>query len=123
MDYLEKRIQELGSEQEAHLLRASQPWGWSGLIRATLKSRLGRSTRIVLALQVVALAVSVWAAIGFFTATDMLAALKFGIVWAVLLIVVNIYIVGLMPHLHTERVLRALKRIEILVLAKKNDAD
>lgn len=118
MDYLETRIRELETEHQAHLLRASQPWGWRGLFRETLRGRLGRATRFILLVQVVVLAVSIWAAIQFFTATDMLAALKFGILWAALLIVANIYIVGLMPHLHTERVLRALKRIEILVLAK-----
>ncbi len=123
MDYLEKRIQELETEHEAHLLRASQPWGWSGLIREMLGRRLGRATRFVLAAQIVVLAVSIWAAVRFFTATDILAALKFGIVWAVLLIVVNIYLIGLMPHLHTERVLRALKRIEILILTKKSGTD
>ena len=123
MDYLEKRIRELESEHEAHLLRASQPWGWSGLIREMLGHRLGRATRVVLAVQIVVLAVSVWVAVRFFTATDIVVALKFGIVWAVLLIVANIYLVGLMPHLHTERVLRALKRVEILILAKKTDTD
>lgn len=123
MDYLEKRIQELGSEHEAHLLRASQPWGWSGLLRATFRSRLGGATRVILLLQIVLLVISIWAAIQFFTATDTLAAVKYGITWAVLLIVANVYIVGLMPHLHTERVLRALKRVEILILAKRNGAD
>ncbi|WP_372884780.1 DUF6768 family protein [Shimia sp.] len=123
MDYLEKRIQELESEHEAHLLRASQPWGWRGLIREMLGRRLGRVTRLILLVQIALLAISVWAAIQFFTTSDVLGAVKYGITWAVLLIVANIYLVGMMPHLHTERVLRALKRVEILILAKKSDTD
>ena len=33
MDYLDTRIKELTTEQDEHLLRSSQPYGWPGLWR------------------------------------------------------------------------------------------
>ncbi len=40
MEYLDKRIQELSTEQDAHLLRASQPLGFKGLVALMKGCRL-----------------------------------------------------------------------------------
>lgn len=118
MNYLDIRISELLTEQEAHLLRSSQPLGWRGLMRSLLDGRLGRFVRINLLLQLIFLIGAVWTGIRFFQATEVLPALKSGLASAVLLLLAGQYRASLIPQLQAERVLRALKRVEILILAQ-----
>lgn len=118
MNYLDIRISELLTEQEAHLLRSSQPLGWRGLMRNLLDGRLGPFVRINMLLQALFLIGAIWTGIRFFQATEVLPALKSGLASGVLLLLAGQYRASLIPQLHTERVLRALKRVEILILAQ-----
>ncbi len=118
MDYLDIRIKELTSEAEEHLLRSSQPLGWLGLARRLFRGRLGWTVWANIATQIVAIVAGVWTAIEFFSATDVLTAVKFGLSSAVLILIAVQLKQSLIPHAQTERVLRALKRVEILILAR-----
>lgn len=120
MSYLDTRITELMSETDAHLLRSSQPLGWLGLTRNLLRGRLGWTVWVNILTQVVFLGSAIWMALEFFAATEVLAALKYGLTAAVLAIVAVQFKMSLMPHVQTERVLRALKRVEILILSHGN---
>lgn len=115
MDYLDIRIQELTSETEAHLLRSSQPLGWMGLARSVFRGRLGWVVWINVILQIVAIIAAVYTAIEFFSETDVLAAVKYGMTSAVLVIIAAQFKLSLMPHVLAERVLRVLKRVEIRI--------
>ncbi|MFQ5439074.1 MAG: DUF6768 family protein [Paracoccaceae bacterium] len=120
MGYLDIRISELMSEQEEHLLRSSQQLGWLGLARSLFHGRLGWTVWINLALQLVLVLVAIWAAVKFFQASDVLLALKYGLSSAVLVVIVAQFKLSLMPHIQAERILRALKRVEIILLAHTN---
>ncbi len=118
MDYLDTRIKELTTEQDEHLLRSSQPYGWPGLWRQMLGSRLGWSVRATLILVVLLVIAAIWTGVKFMAATDVLAALKYGLAFSTLVIIAVHLQIGMMPHVQSERVLRALKRVEILLLSR-----
>jgi len=121
MTYLDTRIDELTNEAEQHLLRSSQPHGWLGLVRSMRQGRLAWVFWITWATQVLFIVLGIIWAIKFFNATEVLPAVKYGLSAATALILGTLIKVGLAPHLHAERVLRELKRIEILVLAQRSE--
>lgn len=118
MSYLDIRIQELLTETDAHLLRSSQPHGWMGTVRAMRQGKLAWVFWLTWVLQLGFLIIGIWAAFRFFQATEVLSALKWGLSATVLLLGGLQIKVGLAPHIHAERLLRELKRIEILILAR-----
>lgn len=118
MDYLDVRISELVNEQDEHLLRASQQYGWRGLWRLMLRSRLGSVVKVIFVIQFVVAVAAIWTAIQFFQAVEVLAAVKYGMTAATLLLLLGMLQLAMMPHMHTERLIRALKRVEILLLSR-----
>jgi hypothetical protein len=122
MNMLDIRISELSTETDAHLLRASQPHGWLGVVRDMRGSRLAGVFWVTWVAQLALFVLGIWWAVGFFRATEMLEALKLGLPAATALILAMQLKVGIGPHLHAERILREMKRLEIMVLAR-NRAD
>jgi hypothetical protein len=118
MDMLDVRISELTSDKDDHLLRSTQPYGWPGLWRLALRSRLGWSVWAALLAVVVLVVAAIWMGAIAIAAAEVLPAVKYGIAAATCAIVAVQLQVGLTPHLQTERVLRALKRLEILLLSR-----
>ncbi|SMX46223.1 DUF6768 family protein [Maliponia aquimaris] len=118
MSYLDARIKELATDTEQHLLRSSQPHGWLGLVRAMRAGRLAWIFWISWVVQLALFVLAVIWGLRFFAATDALAALKSGLPATTALILAVQIKTSMAPHLHSERILRALKRIEILVLAR-----
>lgn len=121
MSFLDIRINELMTETDAHLLRSTQPYGWRGLYRSMRSGRLRKVVWVIDCACIVMLLVALWAAYQFFIATDILAAVKYGMSATVLLIVAGQLKLSLMPHIQAERLIRQMKRIEILVLAKNHN--
>lgn len=121
MTYLDTRIDELTNEAEQHLLRSSQPLGWLGTVRAMRQGRLSWVFWISWITQAVCIVLGVILAVEFYEATEVLPAVKYGLSSGTLLILGFLIKIGLAPHLHAERILRALKRIEILVLAQRSE--
>jgi hypothetical protein len=119
MDYLDRRIQELMSERDAHLLRASQPHGWLGITRAMRTGKLAWLFWVTWILQLVFLVIGLWAAVRFYQAAEVLAAVKWGFTGAVFLLGGLQIKLSMAPHIHAERILRELKRVEILILAQE----
>ncbi|MFK5998765.1 MAG: hypothetical protein QM492_11745 [Rhodobacterales bacterium] len=120
MNYLDTRIDELMTKTDAHLLRSSQPLGWFGLSRYMRNGRMKRVVWTVDIVHLILLALGCVTALRFFAANDVLTAVKYGISSAVLLIVSFQFKLSLMPHLQAERILREIKRVEILALAKNH---
>jgi uncharacterized protein DUF6768 len=118
MNMLDTRIEELSSETDMHLLRASHPHGWLGVVREMRNSRLAWVFWSAWVAQLVLLVLGIWWAVEFFRATEVLAALKLGLSAATALILAMQLKVGIGPHLHAERMLREMKRLEIMVLAR-----
>jgi uncharacterized protein DUF6768 len=119
MSFLDVRINELLSETDAHLLRSSQPHGWLGIGKQMFKSRLGWLVWVMLIVEAAALIGAIWTAVTFFQATDTLVAVKYGLIASSLVMIAVFLQIGLHAQMQVERVIRALKRVEILVLSKK----
>lgn len=118
MDNLDLRIRELMSERDSHLLRASQPHGWLGIVKAMRQGKLAWLFWVTWLLQLAFFVVGIWAAVRFFQATEVLAALQWGLTGAVFLLAGLQVKLSMAAHIHAERVLREMKRIEILILAR-----
>lgn len=121
--YLDIRITELLTETEAHLLRSTQPYGWQGLYRSMRRGRLKKVVRVIDLACILLLVAAIWTGTRFFGSADILPAMKYGISTSVLLLLSAMLKLSLMPHIQTERVLRQMKRIEILLLAKNHRPD
>ncbi len=119
MDYLDKRIQELGTEQDAHLLRASQPLGFKGLVARMKGDRVSWLFWLTWLAHIVLLVVGIMLGLRFLGASDVLTATKTGIAAAASLVVSVQLLVALAPRLHAERLKREIKRTQIMVLASR----
>jgi branched-subunit amino acid ABC-type transport system permease component len=63
----------------------------------------------------------VWAAWQFFAAAEMLIALKWGLSATVLLLMAGMLKLSLMPQIQADRLLRELKRVELLILHRAGE--
>ena len=118
MSVLDVRISELLTETDVHLLRSSQPHGWLGIGKQMLRSRLGWLVRVMLIVEAAALLGAIWTAVTFFQASDVLVALKYGLMAASLTLIAVVLQIGLQTQMQAERMIRALKRVELLILSK-----
>ncbi|MHA6326141.1 DUF6768 family protein [Roseivivax sp. CAU 1753] len=118
MSYLDTRVDELTTETDKHLLRSSQPHGWLGTVRAMRNSRLAWVFWISWVIHIALFILGIIWGFRFLAATDALSALKYGLPSATALILAVQIKTGMAPHLHAERILRELKRIEVLILAR-----
>lgn len=119
MDYLDIRINELISKSEEHLLRSSQPHGFLGLSRSLRHGRVGWVGWLTGLMHLVLFVLAVRSGLAFFSATETADLVRHGLVAATSLIVAVQLLTAMSPHMHAERILRRLKRIEILILANR----
>ncbi|MDE0590047.1 hypothetical protein OU789_08940 [Halocynthiibacter sp. C4] len=115
---LEARIQSVLREQAPELMEATEEQGYFTLAASIFKGKLGWVAMVILVAQIIMFAVAIYSAVMFFGAADTLTALKWGLPSAVLLIFAVQIKLSLMPWLQTQRVLRALNRVELLLIAK-----
>lgn len=117
MDRLDRMIDEaLSAEDRALLADLAEP----GFIRQALGLLGGPSAWVnwvMLVVQVAMFLAAIWAGVQFFAAVEMVAALKWGLSAAVLAIMSLQLKLSLMPQLQADRVLRALRRLELRILA------
>jgi hypothetical protein len=62
---------------------------------------------------------SIWCGWRFFTETEVLGALRWGLSGAVLAIVATQLKMALMPQMQADRILQALRRIELIALRRR----
>ena len=87
--------------------------GYFSLALSALHGRSAWSNWVLLAVQTVLFLGAVWAGWHFYTATEVLAAVKWGLSAAVLAIVATQLKMALMPVLQANRVLLAIRRLEL----------
>ena len=115
MSRLDDLIAEAMSAEEKAILRETEELGWFALGAKQFTGKLGWVTWVIMAVQTTMFIASVWCAIEFFSATDVLSALQWGLPAAVLVILATIMKTSLMPQLQADRVLRELKRVELMI--------
>lgn len=115
MSKLDRLIEEALSDQDKDIMRETQELGWFALGASQFTGKLGWVSWVLMILQTTMFLFAVWAGWHFFVATEMLAALKWGLSSATLVIVATILKTSLMPQIQADRILRELKRVELMI--------
>lgn len=115
---LDNLIGEALDAEERELLR--QIGDEPGFVRQALGlfgGRTGWVSVLLMVVQSIAFVAGVWAACNFFLATDALAALRWGLPAAVLLLMALTVKMAMWPTLEANRLMRELKRMQLQIAA------
>lgn len=119
MDKLDRLIEQALEKEDAQLVGDTAELGYFALGFGLFRGKHAWVTWVVMVVQTVMFAIGVWCAIHFFQASEMLAALKWGISGATILIMgINLKL-SLVPQMQADRIIREIKRVE-LMLASRN---
>jgi len=121
MSKLDDLIHEALSELEKEVLKGTEELGWFALGTNLFRGKLGWVSWIVMTTQTILFFIGVYTSWQFFKATEMLGALQWGLSSVVLLLVAMMLKMSLMPQIQADRVLREIKRVELLILHKRQD--
>lgn len=116
MSKLDDLISEALSAEEKEM---TKELGWFALGASQFSGKLGWVSWVIMILQAALFLIGVWCAVQFFGAADALAALHWGLPAAVLIILATILKTSLMPQMQADRVLRELKRVELMIAHQK----
>ena len=109
----------LAEEERALLARIDQDPGHVAQAAALFTGKTGWVSAVLMVTQSVLFVAGVWAGWRFFAATDVLAALHWGLPAAVLLIMALMIKLALWPVIQTNRLLLSLKRLELLIVRSR----
>ena len=118
MSKLDKLIEEALRDEDRAILEATSEQGWFELGLGQFRGKLGWVTWVIMLVQTVLFIAGAWCAVQFFATSDVLTALKWGLSGAVLLIVATQLKLSLMPQIQADRILRELKRVELMLVRK-----
>jgi len=121
MPSIDDLIKEALSDQEAEIMKSTEELGYFALAVGMFTGRLGWVSWVIMLVQTAMFFIGAWAAWQFFLAEETLAALKWGLSAAVVLIMATQMKMSFMPQLQADRVLRELKRVELLILHRARD--
>ena len=119
MSRLDDLIAEALSAEEKEMLKDTAEPGWFRLGLDQFRGRYGWVTWVVMIVQATLFLAGVWCAVRFFAATEVLEALHWGLPAAVLVIVATVLKTSLMPQMQADRVLREIKRLELLIVRER----
>lgn len=121
MRNLDQMIDEALDSEERELLRSiGEEPGFFSQAFGLFTGRTAWVNVLLMVVQTIFFVAGVWAAWNFFEAGDALAAVRWGIPAAVLLLTGLIIKMALWPTMETNRVIRELKRIELQLARSTN---
>jgi hypothetical protein len=112
---IDQLIDEALDAEERDLLRSIGEQGFFTQIFGMFHGRLGWVTIVMMCAQLGIFLAGAWAAWHFFEAGDTLTALRWGLPSAVLLMTSTMIKTAFFPMMHTNRLMRELKRIELQI--------
>lgn len=115
MDKLDELIQEALEADDRALIDETGEQGYFTLALGIFTGKTGWVSWVVMLVQAGLFLVGFWCAWRFFAATELLAALKWGLSGAVLLLMAGLLKMSLMPVMQANRVIREVKRLELLL--------
>ncbi|MBL4807329.1 MAG: hypothetical protein JKY31_08575 [Rhodobacteraceae bacterium] len=121
MSKLDDLINEALSVQDQEILAGTEEQGWFALGTDVFKGKLGWISWVLMITQTCLFVLGVWLAWQMFSATEVISALQWGFSATVTLLMGGMLKMSLMPQLQANRVLRELKRVELLILHSKKD--
>jgi len=116
MPSIDELIKEALTEQDSEIIKSTEELGYFSLATGLFRGKLGWVSWVIMLVQGALFVAGIWAAWRFFAATDLLLALKWGLSAAVLILMAGMMKMSLMPQIQADRVLRELKRVELLIL-------
>lgn len=119
MKKLDDLIKEALSQEEQDIYNKTEELGWFALGLNQFRGKLAWVTWVIMIVQAVMFLIGLWCAFHFFEATEVLLAVKWGISAAVLIILSASLKFSLMPQIQADRILRELKRVELLITTQK----
>lgn len=119
MTKLDQLIEEALRDQDRAILEATEEQGWFALGLGQFRGKLGWVTWVIMVIQTVLFIAGIWCAFRFFGTTEVLPALKWGFSATVLLLMALQLKLSLMPQMQADRILRELKRVELLLAREK----
>jgi len=118
MSKLDDLIRDALDEKDQAILDKTEELGYFQLGLSQFGGKLGWVTWVIMIVQATLFLIGVWCAFKFFAATDLLLALKWGLTSATLIIVASALKFSLMPQMQADRVIRELKRVELLLASR-----
>ena len=113
---LDRMIEEALSAEDRRILEATEELGWLQLGLQQFRGKLGWVTWVIMISQIAMVLGAVWCGVRFYGATEVVPALKWGLTGAVLIVLATQLKMALMPQMQADRLLRELKRLELLLV-------
>ncbi len=119
MDKLDKLIEQSLNDEDRRIMVDTAELGFFELGMNQFRGKLGWVTWLMVIAQTIMFVIGVWCAVQFFGSTDMLLALKWGLSSVVLMLVATALKMSLMPQMQADRILRELKRVELMLTSRQ----
>lgn len=119
MTKLDELIKEALEDQDKAAVSETEELGYFALGLSQFRGKLGWVTWVIMTLQAAMFLAGVYCLVQFYGATEVLSAVKWGISGAILIVVGTSLKMSLMPQLQADRVIREVKRLELLLLTRK----
>jgi len=118
MTKLDDLIYEALEDQDKAALAETDELGYFALGLSQFSGKMGWVTWLIMLIQAVMFLGSVYCAVQFYGAVDVLSAVKWGISGATLMIMAISLKLSLAPQMQADRVIREVKRLELLFLTR-----
>ncbi len=119
MDKLDDMIREALEGEDREIYDQTREYGYFALGLSQFRGKLGWVTWVIMIVQTTMFFLGLWCAVHFFQAQDVLVAVKWGIPMAMLWIIGTNLKLSLMPQMQADRVLRELKRVELMLASER----
>ena len=119
MDKLDKLIAEALADEDRQIIAETEELGYFALGLSQFRGKLGWVSWVIMIVQSAMFLISVWCAVNFFSAADVLTALKWGVSGGVLMLAAMQLKLALGPQMQADRVIRELKRVELMIAARE----
>lgn len=120
MSKIDDLIREALEGRDRALLGETEELGFFALGLKQFGGKLGWVAWVIMIVQGLIFLAGVWCCVRFFQATEILAALRWGLSGAVALIAALQLKLSLAPQMQADRIMRELKRIELLLVSQKS---
>ena len=121
MDKLDELIAQALENEDKDILAQTEEPGYFTQAIGVFTGRTGWTSWVIMLVQTVMFFAGIWASWHFFQAAETLAALKWGLPAATLLLMAGMLKFTLMPVMQANRVIREIKRLELLLARSKSD--
>lgn len=116
---IDELIREALEGEDREIIRETEELGYFALGLSLFRGKLGWVTWVLMTVQTVMFIIGVWCAVRFFQAQDVLGAVKWGISGTVLWLMATQLKLSLVPQMQADRILRELKRVELMLVSRK----